>query len=183
MKEPKRLTEDECREVVVSYFTRKQAYEDEKAQFESDKSDFYGTMSEYFAYNNIVDGKLHIDCGVAFPPLTVTRVQNVKIKFDPDKLERALGKKLAEQVIIKSYSVVDMLGLTAYLKQCTDGVDPKIFRSFIAVSKKVDTKALEQLEALGKITSEQISGCYTLERQSPYFTVTAGKGQNDGKRE
>ena len=36
------------------------------------------------------------------------------------------------------------------------------------------------LEELGKITTEQIKGCYTVKSQSPYFTVSAGKGQDNG---
>ena len=113
----------------------------------------------------------------------ITRIQNTRIKFDPDLLEKALGKTLSEDVIIKHYTVNDMFGLTAYLKQCKNGVDPKVFKSFISVSKTVDTKALDQLEALGKITAKQIQGCYTISKDVPYFTVSVGKGQINGEQE
>jgi hypothetical protein len=71
-----------------------------------------------------------------------------------------------------------MNGLITYLKDC--GISPKVFKSFISVRKTVNTKELDRLEELGKITAEQIKGCYTVKSQSPYFTVNVGKGQDNG---
>ena len=70
-----------------------------------------------------------------------------------------------------------MNGLVTYLKEC--GISPKVFKSFISVRKTVNTKELDKLEELGKITAEQIKGCYTVKSQNPYFTVNIGKGQGN----
>ena len=72
-----------------------------------------------------------------------------------------------------------MPALVTYLKEC--GVDPKIFKSFIVTTKSVDTKELDRLEEIGKITTSQVQGCYTVKNQKPYFTVglRKGKGDND----
>ena len=165
------------------YFQAQREYKKAQEKFGEIKKDFYGIMSDYYEYNSIEGGKVFFDEEVDSPPLVVTRVQNTRIKFDPEKLEKALGKTLSEDVIIKHYTVNDMFGLTAYLKQCKNGVDPKIFKSFISVSKTVDTKALDQLEALGKITAKQIQGCYTISKDVPYFTVSVEKGQINGEQE
>ena len=182
MERKERLFE-KVKEAAVNFFQEQKEFKKTQANFGEIKKNFYGIMSEYYEYNNIEDGKIYIDGGADSPPLVVTRIQNTRIKFDPDLLEKALGKTLSEEVIIKHYTVNDMFGLIAYLKQCNDGVDPKIFKSFISVSKTVDTRALDQLEALGKITAKQIEGCYTINKDSPYFTVSAGKGQINGEQE
>ena len=99
--------------------------------------------------------------------------------FNADKLEKVLGKKISDNVIIKKYEIVDMFGLIAYLKECN--VDPKIFKSFLSVTKSVDVKELERLDELGKISIEQLNGCYTVNKQKPYFTVGLKRwhGEND----
>lgn len=163
------------------YFQAQREYKKAQEKFGEIKKDFYGIMSEYFEYNSIEGGKVSFDEGADSPPLVVTRVQNTRIKFDPEKLEKALGKTLSEDVIVKRYTINDMFGLVSYLKQC--GVDPKVFKSFITVSKTVDDKALDQLESIGKITAEQIKGCYTVNKDRPYFTVSVGKGQRNGEQE
>ena len=70
-----------------------------------------------------------------------------------------------------------MNALTAYLKECD--VDPKIFKSFISVSKSVDVQELDRLEEIGKITAEQVKGCYTIKKQNPYFTVGVKRVRDD----
>ena len=177
-----RLSE-KVKEAVKNFFQEQKRFKKAQADFGEVKKNFYGIMSEYYEYNNIEDSKVYIGGEVDSPPLVVTRIQNTRIKFDPDLLEKALGKALSEEVIIKHYTVNDMFGLVAYLKQCKNGVDPKVFKSFITVSKTVDTRALDQLEALGKITAKQIEGCYIINKDSPYFTVSAGKGQINGEQE
>ena len=70
--------------------------------------------------------------------------------------------------------------MIAYLKECN--VDPKIFKSFLIVSKTVDTKELDRLDELGKISTEQVKGCYTIKRQKPYFTVGVKRGNDNGEQ-
>ena len=110
----------------------------------------------------------------------VNRIQKSSVEFDPDKLAKALGKQLAKQVIIKKYEITDMDALIAYLKECD--VDPKIFKSFLNVSQSVDIQELDRLEEIGKITAEQVKGCYTVKRQKPYFTVGVKRGHDDGEQ-
>ena len=171
-----KLNSEECRQSILRFFQKQKKFKQIQTQFSEIKADFYDSMEDYFKCND-VDGKLTIDCGLDIGNLVVTRVQSSKIEFNPNKLEKALGKELAQSVIQKHYEIADMGGLVTYLKE--SGISPEIFKSFITVRKTVNTKELDRLEQLGMITAEQIKGCYTVKSQNPYFTVNIGKGQEE----
>lgn len=174
-----RLNSEECKQAILSYFQTQKKFKRMQTRFGEIKAGFYNDMEDYFNCNNI-DGKLTIECDDEFVDagkFVVTRVQSSRIEFNPDKLEKVLGKELSLNVIQKHYEIVDMNGLVSYLRDC--GVSSKVFKSFISVRKSVNVKELEKLEELGQITAEQIKGCYTVKSQSPYFTVNAGRGQDN----
>lgn len=173
-----KLSSKECRQSVLKFFQKKQKYEAITTQFNEIKQQFYDDMEDYFQANGI--DKLSFESEeFDDASMTVTKVQTTSIKFNPDKLEKAIGSEYAKQVIHKSYEITDMNALIVYLKEC--GVDPKIFKSFITVSKKVDAKALDNLEELGKIEAKQIKGCYSVSVGSPYFKIAVGKGQSNDR--
>ena len=173
-----KLNPEECRQSIVNFFQKKKRFEQIQTRFGEIKADFYNDMEDYFKHNSI-NGKLTINGGEydGVESFVVTRIQSSRVEFNPDKLEKVLGKELSHDVIQKHYEIVDMNGLVTYLKEC--GINPKVFKSFVSVRKTVNTKELDRLEELGKITAEQIKGCYTVKSQSPYFTVNVGKGQDN----
>jgi len=181
-----KLNSEECKQAIATFFRKQKKFKQIQTRFGEIKADFYNDMEDYFRCNGI-DGKLTVDCDNDFNEVdeggksfVITRVQNSRVEFNPDKLEKVLGKELSQNVIQKHYEIVDMNGLVTYLKEC--GIDPKVFKSFISIRKTVNVKELDRLEELGKITAEQLKGCYTIKSQSPYFTVNIGKGQeNDWK--
>ena len=170
-----KLSSEECKQSIINFFQKKKRFEQIQTRFSEIKTDFYNDMEDYFRNNN-VDGKLTIEGNGLdnVGSFVVTRIQSSKVEFDPDKLERVLGKELSCNVIHKRYEIVDMAGLISYLQGY--GVNPKVFKSFISIRKSVDAKELDRLESIGKITAEQIKGCYTVKSQNPYFTVSVGKG-------
>ena len=173
-----KLNSEECKQSIINFFQKQKKFKQVQTRFSEIKADFYDDMEDYFKNNNI-NGKLTIE-GDSFngvESFVVTRIQSSKVEFNPDKLEKALGKELSQNVIQKHYEINDMLGLITYLKEC--GIDSKVFKSFISVRKTVNTKELDKLEELGLITAEQIKGCYSIKSQSPYFTVNIGKGQDN----
>ena len=174
-----KLNSDECKQAVINFFQKKKRFEQIQTRFGEIKADFYNDMEDYFKYNN-VDGKLTIESNEFddTKSFVVTRIQSSKVEFNPDKLEKVLGKELSRDVIQKHYEIVDITGLISYLQGY--GISPKVFKSFISIRKSVNVKELDKLESLGKITAEQIKGCYTVKSQNPYFTVNIGKGQDNG---
>lgn len=108
--------------------------------------------------------------------LRVKKITPTIVVWDPDKLEKCLSKKEREKVIEKKYSIEDMAGLIKYLKSC--GVDPKVFKSFITVERKVCVEALEQLEALGEVTQSELKGCYSVETKTSYLRIGSVEDKN-----
>lgn len=178
-KKKSRLNSEECKQAIFTFSRTQDKYNAMQTKFSRIKSNFYDDMEDYFK-NNDVCGKLTLECDNAVDGvkrITVTRVQNTKIEFDADKLEKVLGKELSRGVITKHYEVIDMDGLIMYLKDY--GINPKTFKKFIAIRKTVNPKELDKLEELGKITANQIKGCYTAKTQDPYFKVKIGRGKGD----
>ena len=175
-KRKSKINSEECNQSILNFFQKKKKFDQIQTRFGEIKAEFYNDMEDYFK-NNSVDGKLTIDSDEfsGAKSFVVTRIQSSKIEFNADKLEKSLGKEFSRDVIQKHYEIVDMSGLVSYLKEC--GINSKVFKSFVSVKKTVNTKELDRLEELGKITADQIKGCYTVKTQSPYFTVNAVKGQ------
>lgn len=172
-----KLSDKECKQSVLDYFERQKEFKNCQAQFNELKEQFNSDMEDYFECLG-VGSKLYFGSDDFIEDsFTVNRIQKSSVVFDPEKLECALGKDISKSVIIKKYEIIDVVGLIAYLK--TFGVDPKVFKSFLSVSKSVDTNELDRLEELGKITAKQVEGCYTVKRQKPYFTVNVSKGRNN----
>lgn len=170
-----RLAYQEFCEVVETYFSKKESFEEAKRLVDTSKEAFYSDMGFYF-------DKLGIDSKITISlddrrDVTIRKICKSKVTFDPDKTEKALGKAYSKEVINKTCSIADLDGLITYLKSC--GVDPKIFKSFLSVKKEVDIEKLERLEELGKVSEDQLRGCFEVKNQKPYYTVSLSKGQHD----
>lgn len=169
-----KLSTSEFEQSVLRFFESQQKFKRVQTHFNELKAKFNSEMKDFFeckgisriSVKNFVDGTL-----------VVNRVQKTSVEFDAQKLEKVLDKNIVNQVVVKRYEIIDMSGLIAYLKECN--VDPKIFKTFLNISKTVDIQELDRLEELGKITAKQVEGCYTIKHQNPYFTVGVKKGQND----
>ena len=174
-------TIDECRQVVLDFHKKQTEFKEMQSHFGDEKAKFNSMMEDLFKGEDIEKTAVFTNCGVdgSCERYTVTRVQKVSVDFDPDRLEKSLGKEISKKVVRKSYEIIDIDGLIAYLKECD--VDPKIFKSFLQIFKSVDLDELNKLEELGEISMEQVEGCYTVKRQNPYFTVSVKRGQNDGE--
>lgn len=174
-----KLNFEELTQSVLGYTQKNTRFKKIQTQFTELKEQFYSDMEDYFSCNDIDSEGIEIDYADEFVfagTLTVKKVQKSSVEFDADKLEKALGKEFSD-IIIKRHEITDIQGLMVYLKEC--GCDPKIFKSFIQTIKSVDTKELDRLEEIGKITTAQVKGCYEVKPQKPYFTVTTKKGQGD----
>lgn len=159
-------------ELYALEFHRKQAkFKAIQDKFEEAKKEFYGKMDNLF--KNSKENNYNFD------GYKINKIQRVDVKFNVEKLEKRIDKNIADAIIEKEYLINDMQGLINYLKSCN--VDPKIFKSFIQVSKKVNVKELEKLEELGDINIEDLKGCYTTELKPAYYTIkeTEEKGETD----
>lgn len=101
-------------------------------------------------------------------------VINKKITWDIDKLSNKLDKEILDEVIIKQYSINDFDGLISYLKKC--GVNPKKFKQFINVEKKVDNKKIDELGQFGEIDIEDLSGCFEIQATFSHVKISELEG-------
>lgn len=158
-------------DAVRSFLVNQAVMKNVKENFEEAKEQFYNDMDEYFESKNIEDNSVTFEYQtLGESSIKVTKVQRTNVEFKVDKLEKILPKEIAKKVIVKRYEVGDMQGLILYLRKCN--VDPQVFKSFLNVTKSVDTKAMDKLEELGKISIEQIEGCYSIKKSNPYYTVS-----------
>lgn len=172
--------QEKFKEAVLLLNAKTQKFKEIKAKYEKIKEECVLTIDNYFnkhkaektASFNIMSLE---DFG--YTNVRVNKVQKSTVNFIPEKVEEAIGKELSSDVIIKSYTINDMQGLINYLKECD--VDPNIFKEFVDVRKGIDTQELERLEAIGKISKEQLEDCYTVEKAKPYYTIKTGKRQGD----
>lgn len=159
---------------VYEYVEAQELKKENDEAFEQAKNKFASAADIYFKLKGedkeVIDD---LNCSIS-----ISKVQKVNIQWNIDKLIKSIGKQACKTVILKKYEIMDLLGLVTYLKEC--GVDPKIFKSFLMIEETVDVKELERLEELGKISKEQLKGCYSVKCQKPYYQVMKG-GRRDGK--
>nr|UWG92028.1 MAG: hypothetical protein [Bacteriophage sp.] len=169
-------TKEQLIPFVKEFYNEQKEFKERQERFNTIKQLFYNDAEELFNYEGI--DKLVVDNeDLEGNELVVNRVQKTSVIFDIDALENNLSKEMSKDVIDKSYTITDINRLIIYLKSC--GVDPKVFKSFINVTKTVDEKKLDKLVDLGLIRKEQLEGCYTLKRKKPYFTVKMKRGKHD----
>lgn len=94
---------------------------------------------------------------------------NRVITWFVDKLLEVLTVKQAEKAITKTYTIISWPELVAVMKKYN--VPAKDVINNIVVDKKVKEKALEQLEAIGEISADDLEDCYKVEVTSTYLTM------------
>lgn len=163
---------------VKEYYGEQLRFKKEQERFNNIKQSFYCDMEELFDYEGI--DKLVVEANdLDGEDLVVNKVQKTSIDFDVDKLESRLDKKLSKEVIEKKYTITDFDRLVIYLRSC--GVDPKVFKSFLSVTKTADTKKLDKLADLGYINKDDLADCYEVTCDKPYFAVRVKRGRRNDR--
>lgn len=161
------------KELVRDFAEAQQEFDAAKKKFDGIKGEFYDRYEKAYNSEGLSQTESY-DNG----HYVVTRVQKVSISFDVPKLEKLLTKDQALQVIDKTYTVADITGLIKYMKSL--GADPMVFKSFLSVSKAVNEKALDQLEAIGELDGKSLENCYTVTKKAPYFRLRVKGSAKDG---
>ena len=120
-----------------------------------------GTVQSIEFDSDTLDSNIHY---------VATLVNPKKVVFDIEMLEGKLDKELVNEFVDKTYTINDLQGLTLYLKSC--GVNPKKFKQFLDVEKKVNNKKLQQLSDLGDISQEDLKGCFKVCETSKYVKIS-----------
>lgn len=169
----KKTTQSEFESLALEFYEKQRKFKNIEKKFKELKDEFSKEAEKFFRKKGV--SKINID-KLREQSISINMVQKASVDFDVDKLEKSLGE-LSKDVIDKRYEIIDMPGLAKYLKSC--GVNPKVFKSFLLVSKTVNTKKLDDLEERGEVSLEQIKNCYTLTQHNPYFTFKVNKKENE----
>ena len=162
-----------AKEEIIRLFEMREKFSVIKKTFEEESKALETSIKNFMYANGNVDNitlRYQEKDEVNGPTvLKVLKVSPVKIKWLPEKLEKALGKERCSELIEKTYIIEDMDGLIKYLKSC--GVNPKKFKSFLRIDKKVSPDVLKQMDELGEISSDEVKGCYEATHVSSYLKI------------
>ncbi len=104
-------------------------------------------------------------------------VTPVSVEFIPEELEKRLGKEAAEEFVDKEVVIENWNEFMEYMKEL--GANPKKIKKLISVRKTVNKKALENAEKLGKISVEDLKGCYKTTKKSSYLKISEVEEDNE----
>lgn len=166
---------EEVKRQAIELFELEAKYKAIKKRYEDKKSSLTLAIRNFMYCNKGANDEIQFlaQSGDIFSKdnktLRVRRIIPKTIVWDADKLEENLDKEIASQIVKKHYTIVDMEGLIAYL--CSCGVSAKKFKSFIEIEKVVDANMIDQLNAVGDLSSEDIEGCFTVQEKSSYLRI------------
>lgn len=175
-KEKSKIRPEAFRRALLDYQQKNERFKELKKQIEEYKKDFYEMANSFFKENDsksftVIDDEL--DANV----VKLTMVENVKVEFDAEKLEKKLGKKISHSVITKKAIIYDIDGFISYMKEI--GASPKKVKSFLEIQREVDKSKIENMSEVGDIKLSDIKGCYSVKKGNPYYRLT--KGKDNGK--
>lgn len=104
-------------------------------------------------------------------------VTPVSVEFIPEQLEKKLGKELAKEFVDREVVIENWEEFMEYMKEL--GASPKEVKKFISVRKTVNKKALENAEKLGKVSVEDLKGCYKTTKKSSYLKISEVEEDNE----
>lgn len=166
---------DEVKRQTIELFELEVKYKAIKKQYEDKKSKLTLAIRNFMYCNKGANDEIQFlaQSGNTFSKdnkmLRVRKIIPKTIVWDADKLEERLDKELVSQIVHKRYTITDMDGLITYLRSC--GVSAKKFKSFIEVEKIVDANAIDQLDAVGDLSLEDIKGCFTVHEKNGYLRI------------
>lgn len=168
------IEQDEFAKVLENYLNDKHEFDEAKKKFDNSKKVFNQIADAYLEARELKQEEMTFDDA---PDVIVKVIKVVpsKVEFDIPKLKASLGKRKVDLILKRQYDIVDIDGLVSYLKEFN--VDPRIFKSFLNVIEEVDKDELEQMEQLGEIEKDELSGCYEITYNAPYFRVTERRNE------
>lgn len=163
--------DQELKQQVIELYRVESKFKRLKKEYEDKKSNLVVAIKNQMFCNkgHWSEFRFGAKNGDRMVTMKVKKVEPVSIVWDADKLESALSKEVANQVIVKTYEITDYTGLVKYLKRCD--VDPKKFKRFVTVHKSVDEQLLDQLDALGEVNRNNVRRCCTRMVKGDYLRV------------
>lgn len=158
--------EKKIKKAVIELETLNANFKSEEEKYKKRKLELQDLIKGYTDKNNVEEfGFVWLDKVKRIKPI----IQK-KIIWDMDKLSKKVRKSLLNEILDKTYTINDMNGLIDFLKDYD--VDPKKFKKFINVEQKVNNKKVDELNALGELTYDDLAGCYELQANLSYVKIS-----------
>ena len=165
---------------IVHLYKLNEAKKEYDRNYEAEKKEATRRIEKFMSINGVTSFRLSTLGSIYYRDdvknLKCTKVTSRRVKYDAEKIEKAVGKDLSSKFIEKEYVVNDMSGLISLLKK--SGVSASEFKKFIDVERRVNKNKLDKLSEIGEINAEDIKGCYSVEEISSYIKVTEVKGDD-----
>lgn len=158
--------DDGIKEAVLELYKLNANFKDFEKRYKSRKSEYESVIKKFMSAKN--------DSQINFDNVDVKLIKQKKVIFDAEKLEQVINdKELLNEIIIKEYTITDMVGLSRYLKSC--GVNPKIFKTFLHVEKSVDMPTIDRMFDVGDLKLEDLNDAYTVSENEGYIKINIKK--------
>lgn len=158
------------RQAILSYKRAADAVRIAQSEYRAVKNKYSNFLNGYFKSR-----KPKASINVGGVNYTITQSVRKKIIFDPEKLEKVVGK--GNGIVRRRYYIDDQsIGqLIDYLKSC--GVSGKVFKSYLSIERQVDEQVLDAAIESGFVRMDDIADCYTVEYGDPYYKVGESNGE------
>ena len=156
------LTENKVRLLIAKAFSLKEIVDAKTNEYNKTRSQIYEFLeqTEQKSMRAKVPAE-HRDNSIESEELVATRVDKVtSITYDTEALRKKLDKELFNEIVDKTYTIVDIEGLKSLLKKA--GVSPKEFKKYLHVTESVNGAKLQQAYSTGEIDLKSISGAYNV---------------------
>lgn len=169
---------EQAKRTIIELYELQQNFKKQESEYKQRREELQTSIKNFMFVNGIGGASFIANQGIFAKEESVLNAKVItpcKVEFDADKLEQKLGKEKCVDFICKEYTISDINGLIKYLKSC--GVSSKKFKSFINVKKKVDSKKINELSEVGKLSNDDIKGCYELIKGTSYIKINVDSGE------
>ncbi len=173
MEKKKKLTAKEFEQTVIELYDYQLKFRDIENTYKSVTEELQNKIKNYLRSKGETKINFQTNYGRfkgTNKPFRVNNVIRKKIDWDLELLKKNIGKDLYNKVVDKEYKIDDIEGLISYLKSC--GVNPKVFKSFLNITEKVNQEVMDELGRTGEITIEDLAECYTVTENEGYIRIT-----------
>lgn len=161
------------RKIAGAYYRLKIKQEELKESFEKEKQNFYSEMSKFWNKNKIQEKSFSDSL------YQVSKFQPVKTIFDVEKVKKKLSKEQLKKCVTKTVNLVDSQGLFNLLRD--KGILFKEVKDFFEIKEEINQKAIDKMYDLGEIDKEDLSGCYEVVVNEPYYKIIALESNDNGE--
>ena len=169
---------EEIKGLIIELYEHDSRVKLERAEQDKKKQTLVTKIKNFMFTHGFENGvKFNSDTLCKGKTFVCKKITPTSVIWDANKVREKLDKEMSDQFLDKNIEITNWDGVVKLLK--AHGVKPKEFMKNVSVDYKVNTKKLEQLEALGVISIEDLKGCYDLKESNSYLKISLKEDVGD----